>query len=336
MHRIAEATFNDALAAVLRDKMPGQKALIGAEMLGALQGGKRPDILVSDTTGVGVVIETEFLPARTVDDDAVARLGCILSNGRVIENVIALTVPKEVRTVKQSDLGRVVRDASYDYCLHSVDESDNKTRWPRQGRLGGNIDALADLIEISLVSEREIQKAQKTLEGGISEAAQMFQDTTSEVSDTRSAISNVLHQKDCLQTIRMAMAIIANALTFHLMIAGERDIPNLDQMREGGNGIHKGDVVRVWTHIANNINYLPIFKTAKNLLLPMSDRLAMIVLETLSGVAQKLAGTGVARSHDLAGRVFQRLIADRKFLATFYTRPTAAVLLSELAVGGGG
>ena len=40
----------------------------------------------------------------------------------------------------------------------------------------------------------------------------------------------------------------------------------------------------------------------------------------------------MTRSHDLTGIVFQRLIADRKFLATFYTRPAAASLLAGLAM----
>ena len=40
----------------------------------------------------------------------------------------------------------------------------------------------------------------------------------------------------------------------------------------------------------------------------------------------------VAQSHDLAGTVFQRLIADRKFLATYYTRPETAALLAQLAI----
>ena len=34
----------------------------------------------------------------------------------------------------------------------------------------------------------------------------------------------------------------------------------------------------------------------------------------------------------LSGRMFQKLIADRKFLATFYTLPASATLLAELAV----
>ncbi len=40
----------------------------------------------------------------------------------------------------------------------------------------------------------------------------------------------------------------------------------------------------------------------------------------------------MTRSHDLTGTVFQRLIADRKFLATYYTRPEAAALLAGLAL----
>ena len=37
-------------------------------------------------------------------------------------------------------------------------------------------------------------------------------------------------------------------------------------------------------------------------------------------------------AHDLTGGIFQRLIADRKYLATFYTLPASAALLARLAV----
>ena len=48
--------------------------------------------------------------------------------------------------------------------------------------------------------------------------------------------------------------------------------------------------------------------------------------------AERLHNSGVAQSQDLMGTVFQRLIADRKFLATFYTRPESAALLAHLAI----
>ncbi len=56
------------------------------------------------------------------------------------------------------------------------------------------------------------------------------------------------------------------------------------------------------------------------------------VLGFLWETGQKLVAGGVTRSHDLTGTVFQRLIADRNFLATYYTRPEAAALLAALAL----
>ena len=48
--------------------------------------------------------------------------------------------------------------------------------------------------------------------------------------------------------------------------------------------------------------------------------------------AESFHAKGVDNAHDLTGRVFQRLIADRKYLATFYTLPASAALLARLAV----
>ena len=42
--------------------------------------------------------------------------------------------------------------------------------------------------------------------------------------------------------------------------------------------------------------------------------------------------TGIENAHHLTGRIFQKLIADRNYLATFYTLPASAALLARLAV----
>ena len=52
----------------------------------------------------------------------------------------------------------------------------------------------------------------------------------------------------------------------------------------------------------------------------------------LARTAQALVERNLMRSHDLTGTVFQKLIADRKFLAAFYTTPASAALLVGLAV----
>ena len=57
-----------------------------------------------------------------------------------------------------------------------------------------------------------------------------------------------------------------------------------------------------------------------------------LILRRLRETAQAISATGVDQAHDLTGRIFQRLIADRKYLATFYTLPASAALLARLAV----
>ena len=56
------------------------------------------------------------------------------------------------------------------------------------------------------------------------------------------------------------------------------------------------------------------------------------ILNTLELTAGEVSSAGVDNAHDLTGRIFQRLIADRKYLATFYTLPASAALLARLAV----
>ena len=56
------------------------------------------------------------------------------------------------------------------------------------------------------------------------------------------------------------------------------------------------------------------------------------MLTNLRATAEDVEATGANQAHDLTGRIFQRLIADRKYLATFYTLPASAALLARLAV----
>ena len=100
-----------------------------------------------------------------------------------------------------------------------------------------------------------------------------------------------------------------------------------------GNGVDnpQGEVLAAWDDILK-INYWAIFAIAKDILeqLPSGD--AADILRRLRHTAQAVDATGVDNAHDLTGRIFQRLIADRKYLATFYTLPASAALLARLAV----
>ena len=333
MPKTNEIAFNVRLLDVLQTKHPRWRDHVGVEQRDVLrETALQPDIVIRPPGGVPVILETEFMPARSVEADATARLGKFLEyNGDLIEQTIAVQVPQELSRAPQKDLERQIEAAEFRYCTFSLQEKDTVVRWPSEGWLVGSIDDLAAFIENVSLSERLLAEGTQILEQSIGEAAGKLRETANIQVLERMAQS--LHQEDGEQTSRMAMAIVANALVFHTAIVDAHGIPTIDELRiPGRNDVSKSRLLECWQHILDNINYYPIFRIASDLLLPIADSTANAVLNRLAQAAGDLAGLGATTLHDLSGRMFQRLIADRKFLATFYTLPTSAALLGELAV----
>ncbi|MCY4546406.1 MAG: hypothetical protein OXD39_14325 [Gemmatimonadetes bacterium] len=279
-----------------------------------------------------VVVETEYIPARTVENEAKDRIGRELSDsGVAIEQCVAVRVPDFLKTVPQHDLDTRTAVATYEFCLFSeTDNAEDPLRWPEEGWITGAINDLALLIETASISERIVAQSLDILEDGISETAVQLRDATEDRPNVRSRIASTLLQEDGVQTSRMAVAIIANALTFQSMLAGAFHVQTFDDLRQNG-VIPKSAVLREWKRILE-INYWPIFHIASEVLSPIPDGISARLLEKLSNVSSELEAHGVTQSHDIYGRMFQRMISDRKFLATFYTLPASATLLAELAV----
>lgn len=332
--RTAETAFNTALGNVLRRKHPLWPNRIGVEQTNVLQeaAGLQPDILVRQPGGLPVAVETEYAPARTVEQDASERLGKTLrGSGERIEQAIAVRIPERLARVRQSGLEDEIETATLELCILSGDP-ENPERWPESGWLEGDANDLAGCIELAALSENLVTLGMNMLETGIDQAAERLRDACADFPDTLEHIARELHQKDGMQTSRMAMAILANALTFHSSIAGAHGIETLARLRWTPGYLPKAGLLETWKHIIEHINYWPIFRIASDILLPIPDRIAHPVLDRLYFVASDLVTVGATSHHDLCGRMFQRLITDRKFLATFYTLPNSGTLLAELAV----
>ena len=331
MPKTNEIAFNVPLLNVLRSKHPHWRT--GVEQQDVLrESALRPDIVIRPPGGIPVVLETEFEPAHTVEADAQARLGKFLSQtGDRIEQTVAVQIPKELREAPQADLEQHIEAAEFRYCTYSLQEAGAAVRWPATGWLAGSVNDLAGCIENVSLSERLLTEGTNILEQSIGEAAGKLRETAG--IHTLEKMAQSLHQEDGEQTSRMAMAIVANALVFHTAIVEAHGIPTVDELRSPGtNDVNKSRLLACWQHILDHINYYPIFHIASDLLRPISAGTANAVLNRLAQAASDLAGLGATTLHDLSGRMFQRLIADRKFLATFYTLPTSAALLAELAV----
>ena len=332
--RNTEPYVNGVVARALDRRHPLWKA--GAEQTRTIVGGrgKRPDILLEHRSGAPIIIEAEFQPGSAVEREARARLGAVLAEGGgTVEHVVALRLPGRLREINQGRLPEAVEnDREYRYAAWSLDRAGSPVRWPAEGWLRGGLDDLANLCENIAVSEQALAAGLSQLERVVSQIAHRLR------RDLRPArlakMAEVLHQEDGEQTSRMAAAIIVNAMVFHNAIAVHSEIPAVEELRRDGivktDLLHKQDILECWRDILD-INYWPIFRLASDLLQPIPVPNADEIATQAAQAATDLAGLGVTTMHDLSGRMFQQLIADRKFLATFYTLPASAAMMAELA-----
>lgn len=215
--------------------------------------------------------------------------------------------------------------AEFKFSTHQLDEQNAPIRWPTHDWITGKIDRLTDAIEYISLSERRLQIGANILEEAIEGIAEVLRREADQ--STLESIADCLHQKNSKQTVRMAVAILLNAVVFHYSI-DEDEVPKVVEIRD--QEFSPSSIEQAWNQILD-INYWPIFSIAKNILREIPVKLVGRVFEKLNESAERLVRLGSGTFHDLSGRMFQRLIVDRKFLATFYTLPASAQLLAELA-----
>ena len=329
--RNTEPQANGALALALRRRNPDwNDSTVHAERTRVIQqavpgagAGKRPDILIAPPRRQPVILETEFVPARTVDQDATARLGTSLhSTGEEIEGVLSVVLPESLKT---GDL-ETIESAAFRYATHYLDSDGKGRRWPPEREwLEGGVDDLADAVEYLSLSERRLARGTEALEQVVRHASGLLAEHAGEGPLAR--IARDLHQEAGEQTERMTAAICVSAFAFHAAIEGQGQIPPVPL----AGSIDKGGLLSTWKSILA-INYWPIFSIARDLVEELPVKAVPPVMNRITESISDLAQLGATTYHDLTGRMFQTLIKDRKFLATFYTLPESACLLAELAV----
>jgi hypothetical protein len=297
---------------------------------------KRPDILVLEPSVSPVAIETEVLPAATVESDAISRLGeTARINGRTILSSIAVRLPERLKKRSGASLQRELTNATdFGLALYTGGTPDKHSRWPQSGWLNGRVADLSILTQSASVPPDIIERAANQLVEGVSEAAGLMGEMARAHPGAIQAICRELRQHNDEQTRRMAATILANAFVFQESLArgpGQLSlVVTIDELRLSGT-LTKFSILNEWGKILK-VNYWPIFDIARRILqvIPASD--AKLLVERLAATADKLFESRLMHSHDLTGAVFQKLIADRKFLAAYYTTPASAALLVGLAI----
>ncbi len=365
-----EHTINVALGEVLGGLRPHSWRVHAEETRTLQDSSKRPDILIEEASLWPVVIEAERTNHPSAEQDALDRLGKIVNEtGKPIESVIALVYPESVLNLSEQALrDELGRTNDLEYALYTRTIGGGEERLPESGWLNGSAKDLAMLAHRASMPAPRIERLGGVLEHGIETAANRFTERHGShlPGELGPDIAKLLGQADDQggQTRRMAMTVLINALIFHEALAeagfrierdsGESAVPPsflpprggdaegrggspgrrvqpLSHFRDSDYSYQRDALTDEWNHILK-VNYWPIFATAREVLVKLPISTVGDVLQPLWNAANQLVQGGVTKSHDLTGVIFQRLIADRKFLATFYTRPAAAALLAGLAI----
>src|ERR1700722_6392546 len=151
-----EHTINDAIAGLLRETRRSWRAgdIVSSENTGMLKGSSgRPDILVTEPLVSPVVIETEVMPAQTVEPEAVSRLGeQIRTTGRTLLSSIAIRLPDRLRKKSGAALRTELAEASdLEFAVYTGNDPGAASRWPRSGWIEGTVADLSILTQSASV-----------------------------------------------------------------------------------------------------------------------------------------------------------------------------------------
>ena len=328
----SEEGFNSALAQVLRP-CHNNWSISGEYLVTTTYGKRKPDILLISPNRIALMIETEFEPAYKVEEEARARLDLNIPDaGLSIEVVIALCYPQEWRSTQ--DPTKVLQETKI--LKWAVFSHDN--RFPSEGWLIGGIDGLSRVIRRAIFLSQSVENTVDLFQQSVSYATRYLTQITANHPGIDSELAKILcvksHGQIYEQTRKMATTMVINAFLFQERLTGHHGILAINQIKNQTlihGKIDPNVVITEWQKILN-INYWPIFDITIQILIALPTTYASHFLEDTIKVAQDLAASGLVRSHDLTGTVLQRLITERKFLATFYTMPAAAEFLACLAL----
>ena len=350
---VREDQLNGRISTIIRECITGSQWTVAEENDGTLStSNRRPDILITRTHAEPpIIIENEYAQHR-VEADCLNKLGQKLQpelGGQTIYTVIGLLSPSSLQQATNGDEadamlrnGEILQYAAY------TGTPEKYTRFPKSGFVKGNVRNLVEFIRPAAEPVDLIRHAADTLANGSASVANSIVEIATIDNSIGVAIAEKLRQpwptrisndpkqeaanrEARTQTATMTSTIIINALAYQQNLDGRSGIKGLEQVRQetAGKRLTKDAVIKEFDNILS-VNFWPIFHIAKELLLQIPAATANRILEPMAHTADGIIQA--TRHNDIAGTLFQRLIADRKTLKTYYTTPEATTLLAHLAI----
>ena len=314
MSNATETAYNFSLAKLLR--LEGLNAE-GEQRYDTGESRGQADVLL-DFDDYAVVIEAEFgNPAKADADRRMPDKSPAIINGLPVLLLVAVGYPKELAALPESKTQE-----------NLAQSNELKIAYRRWGETWSKeaLSCVADLVEelrnywVQSESGIRIEDTVKLAASAIDKAGDILTRAEPQGEHDGPATKALIWLNAMLFQELLARHLDPSLLPEHL------DRNTLRPDAEGG----PNHLVQQWLQILK-INWWPIFHIAKETLKMTPAPANNEALAVLKQAAAEIAETGTIRRHDVAGRIFHRLLDSRKFLATNYTTIPAAIMLSGLA-----
>lgn len=308
-----------------------------------------PDVLV-DFQGLRLVIEAEIGKAKDKQDRARKKAQERVDQG-IAHVGVAVAYPKELSEIKDfSRLKAGMSRANLDFAI-ITEVTPKRVQgefWPSPPQeapfMTGTVADLADFLRRSyeqLVKDETLTKAVSKVEASIEEFVHALRAQPATAERMALKVGVGLHsarggkdgftpaQKTAIG--RIGALVLVNALIFQEVLSKkERQAHPLHKFLHSAD--LQGEILEEWKLILK-INYFPIFHIAQEVLQCLAaDKDSNDALDSLVETARHIVGWRAALRHDLAGRIYHRLLEEAKYLGAYYTAIPSAALLLKLGL----
>ena len=312
---VREEAANVLLAQVLRDQGIEARAERRSR-----QG--TPDVRVKLGSGDLVVLEGKWeassgLLEGQLDDrlrdfpDALATIGLLYPN----------------RLRHEDDLFAHLESASdLQWWIHGSRGEVRPERPVRTGSVSDLTDHLRELLR-EIEGFDQVDAAAKVIGYRVEQAATRLAGHARLSRRVADIIAESDQEKDRASALRIGCLVLFNALAFQDRLAEvNEDVQTAPEA--WGDGL--AGLRDAWRHICENIDYIPVFELAVNILDVLSTGRPEVQEPVIAPLLKAVNDTRHLEGHDLSGRLFHTLLTDAKFTGAYYTSVPAATLLARL------
>ena len=194
----------------------------------------------------------------------------------------------------------------------------------------GSVDDLADnlrILPLDLQGVDQVQAAAGSVDYALEQAAYQLAKHERIARRIADIIAETDQEKNRAAALRIGCLALFNALAFQDRLARVNDDVDTvtEDLRQGIPSLRNA-----WRFICDNIDYVPVFGLASQILDVLQDGPADVRTPVIAPLVKAVDETRNVEGHDLSGRLFHTLLTDAKFTGAYYTSVPAATLLTRL------